>query len=289
MSTTISTSTTARLEEKIVELGPWHLNVQVTPEIGTSIYRDAIKNDPQHAEASSNVAFVDPGDKFKKLMQKIYPNGLKDKRFLDCACNCGGYSFWAKELGASECFGFDVREHWINQANFLLENRTFPNENVNFAVQDLYDLQKQNLKPFDITLFKGIFYHLPDPVSGLKLAADLTTELLYLDTATRSNFDDGALVIANENKNALMSGMYNLNWFPTGPKVLMNILQWAGFQEFHLLFWRKDTHGNSSRTKVNQNVRNGRLALLASKKPGLFDGLEKERSDRRELKLQQKD
>jgi tRNA (mo5U34)-methyltransferase len=45
------------------------------------------------------------------MMNLIYPGGLEGRRFLDCACNCVAYSFWAKELGASETFGFDVREH----------------------------------------------------------------------------------------------------------------------------------------------------------------------------------
>ena len=116
-------STKTDLTKKIIDLGPWHLKVQVTPEVDTSVYREAVANDPKHADLAGNVAFVDPGDKFKQLMQRIYPQGLAGKRVLDCACNCGAYSFWAKELGASECFGFDVREHWINQANFLKENR----------------------------------------------------------------------------------------------------------------------------------------------------------------------
>jgi hypothetical protein len=30
-------------------------------------------------------------------------------------------------------------------------------------VLDLYDLPTLGLEPFDITIFAGIFYHLPDP------------------------------------------------------------------------------------------------------------------------------
>ncbi len=93
---------------------------------------------------------------FFKLMGSIFPEGKLDgKKFLDCACNCGGYCFWAKELGAAKCAGFDVRQYWIDQAEFLLDNRTLPTDGISFTRSDLYDVPSLNLGTFDITLFKG--------------------------------------------------------------------------------------------------------------------------------------
>ena len=46
-------------------------------------------------------------------------------------------------------------------------------EDIDFEVPRLYDLPERELEPFDITLFNGIFYHLPEPVGGLRIAADL--------------------------------------------------------------------------------------------------------------------
>ena len=51
-----------------------------------------------------------------------------------------------------------------------------PGEDIRFEVCDLYALPELDLPSFDITLFNGIFYHLPEPVTGLKIAADLTKE-----------------------------------------------------------------------------------------------------------------
>jgi tRNA (mo5U34)-methyltransferase len=248
------------LKDEIIRLGPWHLNVQVTPELSTSVFQEAEPG--TYPESMGKVAFVDPYASFIKQMKQVYPEGLEGKRFLDCACNCGGYSFWAKELGAQECFGFDVRQHWIDQAHFLMKNRSYPNDNMRFEVRDLYDLPHLNLEPFDITMFKGIFYHLPDPVSGLKIAADLTKELLYLDTATFNDYPEDALVCAFESTEDLMSGVHHLSWFPAGPKVLKDILRWAGFQEFCLLYWRKKRRGKPAKK--------GRLALMASRQEGLL-------------------
>ena len=198
------------------------------------------------------------------MMEKIYPGGMGGRSFLDCACNCGAYGFFVKELGAGRTFGFDVRDHWINQAKFIQENRTVgPTDDMRFEVADLYDLPKLGLEPFDFTLFKGIFYHLPDPITGLKAAADLTKEILVVDTAVRVDLPDGMLAIAEEGTDLVMTGVYGLNWFPTGPEVLTRILEWMGFAETRVVYWRTQTK--------NQRAGLGRLRMIASRKEGLLD------------------
>ena len=118
-------------------------------------------------------------------------------------------------------------------------------------VCDLYDVPALGLAPFDVVQFKGIFYHLPDPVSGLRIAADLTRELLILNTATLPGAE-GSLVLADEGTH-LMSGVYELCWYPTGAAVLERILRWMGFVE----------------TAVNWEIE-GRIEILASKVEGLL-------------------
>ena len=114
----------SELKEEIIRLGPWHLDVQVTPELSSSTFLDA----PEGTYGSDQISFINPRDPWQRMMKTIYPDGLEGRSFLDCACNCGGYSFWTKELGAGFCLGFDVREHWIRQAEFLLENREWPSD-----------------------------------------------------------------------------------------------------------------------------------------------------------------
>ncbi|HEY5311034.1 MAG TPA: hypothetical protein VIK18_00900 [Pirellulales bacterium] len=229
------------IEQRIIDLAPWALEVEVAPGITTA---PAPRND--------QVSFTNPKPWFTREVASVYPAGLAGKRFLDCACNCGAYSFWAKELGAAECFGFDVRRCWIDQAEFLLTSRTSPKDGMRFQRLDLLDLPGLGLPPFDITWFSGIFYHLPDPVTGLKIAADLTNEVLMLNTAWKPG-PAGALIAGQEAKDATMAGVYGLNWHPTGPEVLQSILRWLGFVEFRLSF---------------QNEK--RIALWASKKIGLL-------------------
>ena len=72
---------------------------------------------------------------------------------------------------------------------------------------DVYDLPELGLDPFDITIFGGLFDQLAIPVSGLKIAADLTKELMIFDTATKWGMDDDSLVVAHEGTEALMPGV----------------------------------------------------------------------------------
>ncbi len=221
-----------RLREEIIELGPWHLDVEVTPEISTRVSLTAPPGtypDP----AAKRMAFVDPRDEWIEQVSAVYPDGLAGRSFLDCACNSGGYSFWAKELGAVRCFGFDVHEHWIEQARWLAANRTWPSDGIDFATHDLLDLPELGLEPFDLTQFKGILYHLTDPIEGLRIAAEHTREVLLLGTGFRIDLDDGMLVI-NRECAGLMHGVHGLNWFPTGPDVVRQMLEWAGFAEVRL-------------------------------------------------------
>ncbi len=249
------TDDAAALREQVIALGPWHLAVDVTPEVSTRAWVEAAE---AYLEEWGPVSFVDPAP-FRSLLRRLYPQGLEGRSFLDCACNCGAYSLLAQELGAGRSFGFDVREHWIRQARFLLEHRRQAAGSVRFETCDLYDLPGLGLEPFDVTLFKGIFYHLSDPVTGLKIAADLTREVLILNTATRAGQPDGLLAIETESREQLMSGVHGLNWLPTGPEVLGRILRWAGFVETHLLWWQQESQ-----------PRVGRLELLAAKTPGLL-------------------
>lgn len=260
-----ASSESADLKEEIIRLGPWHLDVQVTPEISTRVSLEA--PDGTYPASAGGVSFISPRAGFLELMRRIYPAGLQGRSFMDCACNCGGYLFWARESGAGECWGSDVRTHWIDQARFLAAHRADLSDGLRFEVCDLHDLPKMGLKAFDITIFKGIFYHLPDPVAGLKIAADLTTELLILNTETREGLPDGMLAIDDEGL-ALMSGVYGLCWYPTGPKVLEHMLTWMGFAETRLVWYRHET----------THPEHGRLEILAARRKGFFEAFDRAQS-----------
>ena len=240
-------------------LAPWHLQVDVRDGVSTADAADA-KFDPKFGQ----VSFLDAAPGYRGLMTRLYPDGLAGRSVLDCACNCGGYVFWSRELGAGDCFGFDVHEHWIRQAEFLQREREQSSDGTSFAVLDLYDLPAHLTTEFDIAIFKGIFYHLPDPMTGLKIVADRTRELMILNTATRAGVEDGYLAVAEESTDALMSGVYGLNWLPTGPEVLSQILRWLGFPAIRVSWWQKET-------EIHDNTQQlGRIEILAARDEATF-------------------
>jgi 2-polyprenyl-3-methyl-5-hydroxy-6-metoxy-1,4-benzoquinol methylase len=254
------TKTPDELREEIIDLGPWHLNVEVTPEVSTSVSRDAAAP----TGYAKRISFHDHRPTWTELITSVYPNGLEGRSVLDCACNCGGYLFWMKEMGAGDCLGFDVREHWIDQARFLKRWRTEPSDGMSFEVCDLYDLPSRDPGEFDVSIFKGLFYHLPDPISGLKLVADRTRELLILNTSTSSGFPDGLLEVKQESAKVehVMSGVHGLSWRPTGPEVLASILGWMGFSATRCTFWVKETARNPAI---------GRIQILAARDESTFE------------------
>ena len=216
------------LRDEIVRLGPWHHDVEVFPGVRTG--EPPPRDYPPELGTPS---IIQPGEAIERLVEAVYPEGLAGRSVLDCACNAGGYLFAAARLGAGRCFGFDAREHWIKQARFLA--RHLPSENIEFAIHDLASLPGRGLAPFDVTFFNGIFYHLPDPVSGLRIAADHTKELLVVNTATKPG-DGDALVLNRESATQVMSGVDGLAWLPTNDRVLGAILEWCGFPHVRLAY-----------------------------------------------------
>lgn len=185
--------------------------------------------DPALAASSDHdgpVSVTDPGGDLALLVGDLYEHGLDGRSFLDCACNAGGYVFAARALGASRGHGFDARAHWIRQAEFLKEQ--LGGDGVAFETMELNALPRRKLEPFQLTLFRGLFYHLPDPVAGLKAAADLTTEMIVVNTASAPR-PEKALLLNFESASQVMSGVDGLAWLPTGPAVVQDILAWCGF------------------------------------------------------------
>jgi tRNA (mo5U34)-methyltransferase len=222
------------LRQEIRSLGPWHYDIEVAPGVRTG---EKVPPGTYPREFGKPTVF-DPFPTVDLLIDSVYGGDLAGRTMLDCACNAGAYLFRGAQRGAGPSFGFDVREHWINQARFL--QRHLPGDSIEFEVRDLLTLRERGLPQFDITLFMGIFYHLPDPVAGLKIAADHTRELLVLNTAVDPRKLD-ALVLNREGVKPVMSGVHELAWLPTSENVLRSILAWCGFPHARVVWYQART------------------------------------------------
>jgi len=262
------------LREEIARLAPWHLEVELAHGLSTGLFREAEINAEQMKHP---VSFIDPKANWLTQMSKIFPDGLAERTVLDCACNCGGYSFWALEAGGGGGLAFDVRERWIEQARFLQDNRTQPSASVRFEVCSLYDLPSLTEEEFDIAIFQGILYHLADPIGGLRIVADRTRELLIVNTAARNDLPDGMLAISNESVEEPMSGVDGVAWFPTGPNVIARMLASMGFPESRCMFWRRDLPAAPAGYQATSSL--GRLEVLAARDRSTFEHFDRWRPD----------
>jgi len=243
---------------ELKDLAPWHFDLEVANGLRTSAGNAKDYEDEDHR----NISVVDPFE-LEPLLLQLYPDGLVGKRFLDVGCNAGGYCFVANKLGATYAFGFDVHDHWIRQANFLKTQWDIDQASVEFGVMHLGDLKVA--QSYDVTLFKGVFYHIPDPIHDLSHLCDLTKEVVILDTMTDPSIPEHCLGSSRESQTHLMSGVDGLNWIPGGPKVVENIFQWAGFPEVRL----------AKRLEQYGDGRRGRMRLVAARSKALLEAFDR--------------
>lgn len=248
-------------EEIVAEsnaLGPWHHKVRLRDGVHTQSHI-------QRDETGSVVPQYDPDRAFEIATRSVYPEGLQGRSFLDCACNCGGYSFAAKDRRAGKVYGFDIREHWIKQARFIASNRNGDSSDMSFDVASFEDFAATD-GMYDVTWFSGIFYHLPDPIATLKQVADRTRETLFLNSACtwcdESRPEQPELVFRPETTRAILSGVEGVSWLPSGPMVLRRILQWMGFAEVRTYLWVQD---EAQAAPVSGGPRTGRIAVVAAR------------------------
>lgn len=252
------------MRDAIVALAPWHHDIEVAPGVWTrAVAEDVLGAAATTKTGTGQPAVHRPVENTELLLRAMYPDGLEGRSVLDCACNAGGHLFGAARAGAGSGFGFDAREHWIAQARFL--SRHLPAAGFEFEVLDLYDLPAQNRGQFDVCFFSGIFYHLPDPVTGLRIAADHTREVLIVNTSTTRR-RGRVLALSQESDQDLISGVHRLAWLPT-PDVLQPILEWCGMPYVRVV-WEAARHDLAPRGW-------GRVALVAARNASALENLER--------------
>jgi tRNA (mo5U34)-methyltransferase len=105
---------------------------------------------------------------------------LSGRRVLDIGCNCGGFSVEATKSGADYALGIDIVDRYVEQANFI--RRALELENVEFRKLAIEDIDPSDVGTFDISFCFGILYHLENPVSAMRKVADVTEQIVVVDT-----------------------------------------------------------------------------------------------------------
>lgn len=165
--------TKEEIEIELDRLAPFHHKVDLPYGLSTFLPEKSRRR-IEYTRVSNLVKHA-----FPALLQAC-GGSLEGRRVLDVACNCGGFSFEAAELGAEYVLGFDVVDHYLEQAEFI--KRALEADRVEFRNIDIERLDEKKNGRFDVTFCFGILYHLENPVLAMKRLAAVTREIMLVDT-----------------------------------------------------------------------------------------------------------
>jgi SAM-dependent methyltransferase len=151
---------------------------------------------------------------------------LDGLRVLDIACNAGFWSILARRLGARYVLGIDRSEQNVEQARCLA--RLTGVRDVEFETADAFAIEPAWTRPFDVCLFLGLLYHLPDPICALRRVYVLTGRWAAIDTRVSSA--RGAVLELSADRPKGHNHPNGLRVLPSEPAVEL-MLQYVGFRK----------------------------------------------------------
>jgi 2-polyprenyl-3-methyl-5-hydroxy-6-metoxy-1,4-benzoquinol methylase len=184
-----------------------------------------------------------------------FPQDFTGKTVLDIGCNAGFYSFVAKLRGAKSVLGVDHQREYINEALLM---REILGIDVEFRQGDGHELA-EGAGPYDIVINTGVIYHLQNPMDFLSKVANVTREMMYLETEslTDPNYSEYAWFIEREYGGDIS------NWWVYGPLCAERMARAAGFSDvqFQGFVWLPP----SGMKTPEGHLRQGRAAFVCRK------------------------
>lgn len=114
------------------------------------------------------------------FLDQLYQGKWQKIDCLDIACNQGWFSSQLAIRGAHQVTGYDIRESHIKMANTI--NGLSNLSNLNFQVQDFFEIDQNSCKEADLVFFLGILYHLDNPLQAIRKIRSLTKNLCVIET-----------------------------------------------------------------------------------------------------------
>ena len=150
-----SPMTRSEAERLVASVEHWHHTFEVFPDVWTpGVYQPEF------------------------LWNRIGRQDWRGKRVLDIGPADGAMSMWAARAGA-QVMAIDHKPK--TQSGFAVMER-LSGVHVDFRTANVFDLTSMNLEPFEIVLFLGVLYHLPDPLRGLYACRRVCRDRLFLET-----------------------------------------------------------------------------------------------------------
>ena len=178
-----------------------------------------------------------------EVIRQCLPEDLSNRSLLDVGCNGGFYCVEAKHRGTRRVLGVDGQRQHVRQALFV---RKVLGLDLEFRRFSVYDLTRETVGRFDITLALGLVYHLKHLIFALERLYDVTNELLIVETAIipTAQTPESFVQPLGEIRQTLHPIFYAenppeskeqvFNWFLPSPAALQALLRNTGFEEVEI-------------------------------------------------------
>ncbi len=132
-------------------------------------------------EFSPGVTTPGVNDSATALTLLELPENLSGLRVLDIGARDGFFSFECERRGASEVVAIDYMP--AEQTGFPVAKEILGSK-LNLIHDNVYNLTPAKYGRFDVVLFLGVMYHLPDPMRCLDILHDMMNlnATLYMET-----------------------------------------------------------------------------------------------------------
>jgi tRNA (mo5U34)-methyltransferase len=167
------------------------------------------------------------------------PDDLTGLSVLDVGAWDGFFSFAAERRGARRVMAVDSfcwnGPGWGTKAGFDLARRALDSK-VEDLELEVVDLSPDRVGVFDLVLFLGVLYHLPDPFRALQSIASVTGSHLILETHV--DLRACPYPAMRFYPSGQLSGDPTNFWGPN-PAAVEAMLRWVGFQRVERIARRK--------------------------------------------------
>ncbi|HEV2805873.1 MAG TPA: methyltransferase domain-containing protein [Chthoniobacterales bacterium] len=196
-------------EEQLIQSVRWHHRFEILPGLVTP-------------------GSYDPGFLLEKMN---LPADLSGRRALDLGCSDGFFSLALARRGA-EVVSVDYRPKNVNGFGVMeaVTGRSFDYRHMN-----LFDVTPDQLGTFDIVLFLGVLYHLPDMIRGLSVVQSVCSDTMFLETHCATDLPNTDS-LARYHKQASL-GFDKTNFWSPNPSCLADMLDDCGFEVELLETW----------------------------------------------------
>ncbi len=200
-------------------------------------------------------------DSATKLAQVRLPADLSGKSVLDIGAWDGFFSFECERRGARRVVALDGgvwRVDSIGKAGFEFARKVL-NSKVEDAEMEVSEISPERLGHFDLVLFLGVLYHLPDPVTSFMKVASVAAKEIIVETHV-DMIEHGVPAMAFYPHDECANDPSN--WCGPNQAAVEGMLRMAGFRTIRSFPVTKVAYPVTGRSHLNQY---GRQVFHASR------------------------